>query len=212
MKKIVLVGGGGHAISVVDVIQSVGEYDICGVVDLNQNIGKQIMGHEIIGTDDSLVDILNTGVKYSAVTIGSVGNTALRKMLYYKLKKIGFTLPNIIDPSAVVSKNAILGEGIFIGKKVVVNAGCKIGDMSIINTASVIEHGCNIGKFTHISSNAVVCGDVTVGNDTHIGANATVIEGLSIGQGTLIGAGSVVTHDIADHTIAYGNPCKEVSS
>jgi len=210
LKKIVLVGSGGHAISVIDVIQSAGEYSICGLIDLPENIGKKVMGYEVVGADDCLEDILSKGVSYAAVTVGSVGDTLLRQKLFDRLKKIGYLIPNIVDPTAVVSRNAELGEGIYIGKRAVINASSRIGDMAIINTGSIIEHGCDIGQFVHISPGAVICGGVNIGDYAHIGANATVIQGLYIGQGAIIGAASVVTHDISDYITAFGNPCREV--
>lgn len=212
MKKIILVGSGGHAISVMDTIQSGGEYVIDGLIDLPDNIGKNVMGYKVIGTDSCLEDILTKGTKYAAVTVGSVGDTLLRQKLFKRLKEIGFKIPNIIDPSAVVSPNIELGEGIFIGKRAVINANCRIGDMATINSGSIIEHGCDIGQFVHVSPGAVVCGDALVHRDAHIGAGTIVIQGLTIGRGAVIGAGSIVTRDIAHDTIAYGNPCREVIS
>ena len=51
---------------------------------------------------------------------------------------------------------------------------------------------------------------VTIGNDVWIGGHVTILPGVKIGNNTVIGAGSVVTKDIPDNAIAYGNPCKVV--
>lgn len=85
-------------------------------------------------------------------------------------------LPNIVDPSAVIADDAVMGEGIFVGKRAVVNAAAHIGDLCIINTGAIVEHDCDVGNYSHISVGSVLCGGVRVGQRTLIGANATVIQ------------------------------------
>ncbi len=211
MKKIILVGAGGHALSVIDSIHSNNKYEIIGVTDLDC-IGDKLLSYEIIGNDNILQSIFDSGVKYAFVTVGSIGNTSLREKLFNMLKGIGFILPPIIDVSSNIGSDVMLGEGVYIGKKTVVNPNSNIGNMSIINTGAIIEHCCFIGEFTHIAPGAVVCGDVKIGARTHVGANATVIQGTNIGDNSIVGAGSIVTNDVPGKVIAYGNPCKVVKN
>jgi len=210
MKKIVLVGAGGHALSVIDSIQSNQDYEIVGITELDYVVGKEILGYKILGNDAILDSVFDSGVKYAFITVGSIGDTSLRERLYFMLKSKGFTLPTIIDNSANIGSEVGLGEGIYVGKNTVVNAKSTIRDMAIINTGAIIEHGCCINEFTHIGPGAVICGDVKIGASTHVGANATVIQGVTIGDNSMIGAGSIVVHDVPSKVIAYGNPCKEV--
>lgn len=210
MKKIVLVGAGGHALSVIDSIQSNREYEIVGITDLGYVVGEKILGYEVIGNDAILKSVFDSGVKYAFVTVGSIGNTSLRKELFCILKDIGFIIPAIVNTSSNIGSDVWLGEGVYVGKNTVVSLKSTIGDMAIINTGSIIEHGCCIDEFTHIGPGAVICGDVKIGARTHVGANATVIQGVNIGDNSIIGAGSVVVHDVPSKVIAYGNPCKVV--
>jgi len=210
VKKIVLVGAGGHALSVIDSIKSNGEYEIVGITELGYVVGKKVLGYEIIGNDNILKSVFDSGVQYAFVTVGSIGNTSLRQKLFYVLKDKGFILPAIIDTSSSIGSDVWLGEGVYIGKNTVVNAKVTIGDMAIINTGAIIEHGCCIDEFTHIGPGAVICGDVKIGACTHVGANATVIQGVNIGDNSIIGAGSIVVRDVPSKVIAYGNPCKVV--
>ena len=212
MKKIVLVGAGGHALSVIDSIQSNQEYEIVGITELGYVVGEKVLGYKILGNDAILKSVFDSGVKYAFITVGSIGNTSLREKLYLMLKSKGFSLPAIIDNSANIGSEVGLGEGIYVGKNTVVNAKSTIRDMAIINTGAIIEHGCSIDEFTHIGPGAVICGDVKIGVRTHVGANATVIQGVNIGDNTMIGAGSIVVHDVPSKVIAYGNPCKVVSN
>lgn len=210
MKKIVLVGAGGHSLSVIDSIQSNEEYEIVGITDLGYVAGERVLGYEILGNDAILKSVFDSGVKYAFVTVGSIGNTALREKLYFMLKSKGFILPAIIDNSSNIGSDVCLGAGIYVGKNTVVNAKSTIRDMAIINTGAIIEHGCRINEFTHIGPGAVICGDVKIGASTHVGANATIIQGVTIGDNSIIGAGSIVVHDVPGKVIAYGNPCKVV--
>ena len=103
-----------------------------------------------------------------------------------------------------------MGEGNFIGKRVVVNANTSIGNHCILNTGTIIEHDCQIDDFSHMAPRTILCGNVQIGFGSHIGAGSTIIQGMTVGEGCLIGSGSNVTKTIEAHKVAYGNPCKVV--
>lgn len=217
-KKILLIGAGGHCLSVLDSLLSSYHYQDIGIIDKKFNSDEKIdnkknmiMGIPIVGNDEELEKLFNQGYKEAFITVGSVGNVSLRKKLYYKIKEIGFKIPNIIDNTSVVSNSTSLGEGIYIGKKAVINACTKIGNLAIINTSSTIEHECEIKDFVHVAPSSVLCGNVYIGSETHIGAGSVIKQRVHIGAKTMIGMGSVVLKDMKDNTIAYGNPCREVN-
>lgn len=207
-KKLLLIGGGGHCRSVLDCVLSSNTYQKIGIIDNDPSAST--LGIAVIGSDDDLPKLKDAGWTDAFISVGSVGSTGLRHKLYQMVKDIGFTVPSIIDPSAMIARGVSMGEGVFIGKRVVVNTGSQIGNCSILNSGSIIEHDCMIGLFTHISPGATLCGQVTVGNDSHIGAGSVVRQGIRIGRQSLIGAGSVVVKDIPDNVRAYGNPCRVV--
>jgi sugar O-acyltransferase (sialic acid O-acetyltransferase NeuD family) len=215
-KKILLIGAGGHCMSVLDSLLSSYDYQDIGIIDKKieseQILGKSkksIMGIPIIGHDEELELLFNKGYKEAFITVGSIGNVSLRKKLYQKIKEIGFKIPNIIDKTSVVSSNTSLGEGVYVGKKAIINASTKVGNLAIINTSAVIEHECDIEDFVHVAPGTVLCGNVCIGSETHIGAGSVIKQGVRIGANTMIGMGSVVIKDIEENTIAYGNPCSE---
>ena len=57
-EKIVLIGGGGHCHSVIDVIEQTNKYEIIGIVDIKENIEKKVLDYEIIACDDDLEELL----------------------------------------------------------------------------------------------------------------------------------------------------------
>lgn len=209
-KKILLVGGGGHCKSVLDSLLEQEEFSEIAIVDVKENIGKEVLGVPVIGCDDNLPELFTEGYKYAFVTVGSIGNPILRIKLFNTLGEIGFEIPNIIDSSAIISRHSRIEAGIFVGKNAVINAGSTIHKGVIINTGAIIEHDCLIGAFAHIAPGSVLSGEVQVGKNTHIGANCVIKQQLRIGSDTIVGMGSVVLKDIEDNIIAYGNPCRGV--
>ncbi len=206
-KKLLLIGGGGHCKSVLDSVLSLHVYDAIGIVDYtNTPVG----GVPIVGQDEDLPNLLKTGWTDAIITVGSIGDTALRRRLYKMASDVGFDIPAIADPSAVIAQNVVLAAGCYVGKGAILNAGSIIGRAAIINTGAVIEHECVLGEFAHISPGAVLCGQVIVGEDSHIGAAAVVRQQIKIGKGVVVGIGSVVVNNIPDHVKAYGNPCRVV--
>lgn len=214
-KKLLLIGGGGHCHSVIDSVLSAGLYTEIGVVAKDQDNYNELMDDALLapyllGIDEELSELFKTGWNCAFITLGSVGNTKGRRALYRTISDIGFEIPSIIDPTAVVSSKATVEKGVFIGKRSIVNTGVKVGDCAIINTGAIIEHDCVIGDFTHISPGTTLCGQVSIGNDSHVGAGSVVRQCINIGSSSMIGAGSVVVKDIPDNVKAYGNPCKVV--
>ncbi len=210
MNKIVIVGCGGHAKSVIETIESQGLYEIVGLVGEQNQVGDHVLGYEIIGTDDLLSDVFGRGVANAFIAVGSIGNVTLRKKLVNFCENIGFQMPNVVDKTAIISPRTRMGKGNFIGKGTIVNAEATIGDYCIINTGAIVEHECQIGSFVHIAPGATLSGQVVVGSDTHIGTNATVIQNVKIGDSVLIGAGTVLTKTIASNLKIVGNPWREI--
>ncbi|MDP2939777.1 MAG: acetyltransferase [Candidatus Omnitrophota bacterium] len=210
MKKIILLGGGGHCKVVIEAILSQKKFKIAGIIDKKKNIGKKILGFSIIGEDNDVEDYFKKGVKNCFIAVGSIGNTNLRINLFNLAKNFGFKFPNVIHPGALISKFAKVGEGNYIAPGVIINAGVIIRNNCIINTATTIDHDCQIGDFVHIAPGVTISGGVKVGQSTHIGTGSSVIQSIKIGKNTIIGAGSMVTNDIDNNIIAYGNPCRKV--
>lgn len=196
-KQIVIVGGGGHAKVVIDAIKSSGKYAICGLVDPGLKKGDTVCGVGVLGGDSTLPSIFKKGVKYAFIGIGSIGNCSVRKRIYGNLKKIGFDLPVVVHPKAIVARDVKLGEGAFVAAGAVVAPGAIIGKNAILNTSSSVDHDCIIGDFVHVAPGAILSGGIRVGSETHIGTGAKLTQCLKIGDGCIIGAGQTIRHDMA---------------
>ena len=207
MRKVIILGNGGHSLCVQEALLANGyKTEELGLVDPEE--GDSPLGIRRIGGDDDLPGLACAGWKQAVVGVGSVNNTRLRHRLAEKIAEAGIELISIIDPEAKISRFSNVMSGAYIAKGSLVQPGCTIREMAIINTGAVVEHNCIIGPYSHISSGAVLLGNVSVEADTLIGASSVVRQGVKIGSRCIIGAGSVVVKDLPDHVIAYGNPCR----
>lgn len=206
-RKLLLLGGGGHCRSVIDCALSMGIFSEIGIVD---NTANALHVDGVVGSDEDLPILFEQGWTDAFISVGSIGNTAVRRKLYNLIKESGFNVPVIADPTACLARNAFIGAGTFIGKKAVVNTAAIVGECCIINSGSIVEHDCSIGEFSHVSPGSVLCGGVKVGKDSHIGAGSIVKQSVSIGNNVLIGAGSLVLKDLPDRVKAFGSPCRVV--
>ena len=189
-KNIVLIGGGGHCISVIDIIEDGIDFNILGVLDSNTR-ENNILGYEILGDDNLIPELVNENT-YFLITVGQIKSYSIRKNIAETLIKNNAKLATVISSLAYVSKHAQIEEGTIIMNHAVVNAKAKIGKNCIINTKANIEHGVLIGEFCHISTCAVINGDCVVGSGTFIGSNATISNNVSIKENSIIGAGKFI--------------------
>ena len=191
MKKIILIGGGGHCKSVIDVIEQEKKYKIAGIVDKPKYLGNKVLGYKVIGNDSDL-DVLAKKFRYALITIGQIKSVKPRLRLFKLAKKVGFFFPSIISPSSYVSKHSKIGKGSIIMHHAIVNANTSIGDNCIINSKALIEHDCSILNHCHISTNTTINGGVKIGSECFIGSNVTTKENIKIMKNRFIKAGTVL--------------------
>lgn len=177
--KILLIGGGGHCKSVIDVIEQEDKYTIAGIVDKKEFIGQDVLGYKVIGCDDDLAELFKT-YKYAVVTVGQIKSNSLKVKIFNNLKNIGYTIPTIISPLSYVSKHSTIEEGTVIMHHSLVNANVKIGKNCIINTKALIEHDSVVENNCHISTGAIINGGVVVKENSFIGSNATTKEYIEV--------------------------------
>ena len=191
MKDIILIGGGGHCKSVIDVIEHEGNFKIAGIVDKPNLIGTEVLGYKVIASDDDLPKLAKK-YKHALISIGQIKSPSLRIQLFDKAVKAGFVLPIIISPNAYVSKHAKLGSGTIIMHYAIVNSNASIGNNCIVNNKSLIEHDCSISNHCHISTNATINGGTSIESNCFIGSNSTTKELVTITKNSFIKAGSLV--------------------
>lgn len=210
-KKLVLIGAGGHAKSVVDVIEQSDNYNIIGYTDESRKSGAFWGNYPYLGDDQSCLALIGKDVLFM-VTVGMIKNLTIRASLFYNFQAHGARFATVYSCLAYISKYASIGEGSVIMHQALVNTGVKIGVNCIINTKAVVEHDSIVGNHTHISTGAIVNADCEIGHNVFISSNVAINRGVRIGHNTIVGSGAVVTKDIPSNAVAYGVPAQIVGT
>lgn len=189
MEKLILLGGGGHCKSCIDVIEQEGKYEIVGILDKEELVGQKILDYNFIGTDDYIERFIKEGYVF-LITVGQIRTSSIRKKLFYLLSESHAEIVTVISPRAYVSKYADIGKGTIIMHDALVNASASIGENCIINSKALIEHDAIIEDFCHISTSAIINGGTTVKEGTFFGSNAVSKEYVETDKDDFIKAGS----------------------
>jgi sugar O-acyltransferase (sialic acid O-acetyltransferase NeuD family) len=202
-EKIIVIGAGGHAQSCIDVIESQGKFKIAGVIGTENEVGTEISGYPVIGTDEDL-PFLASKIMNAIIGIGQIESSYTRKNLFLRLNEYGFNLPAIISSNAVISKSAQIGSGTIVMHHALVSAGVKIGENCIINSKANLEHNSVIESHSHISTGAIVNGDCLIGSGSFIGSGSVVKQGCTVGINSVIGMLTGVRNDIPANSLYTG--------
>jgi len=203
-KNIILIGGGGHCKSCIDVVETEDEFEIAGIVDNDpKRQRKKVFGYEIIGTDRDLPKLIKQ-YKNCLITFGMINNARYREAKFEEIKTLGAKFPVIRSPYAVISKNAKIGEGTIVMHRAVIIAGARIGKNCIINTGAIIEHDVAVKDHSHIATGAILNGATQVGKGVFFGSQSRSVQGAKVGDYALIASGVTVLVDVASNEKFYG--------
>jgi sugar O-acyltransferase (sialic acid O-acetyltransferase NeuD family) len=210
MKRVVIIGSGGHGREVAEILQQqaaqAGDFLVQGFIDENrERHGQLIDGLPVLGDWDWVA-----ANKEELAVICAVGTPAVARLLVQRARALNVGFANAISPSAHISPRATLGEGVVVFPHVVINTGAVIGSYVTLNLAATVSHDTRIGEYCNINPGVHLAGNVTIGAGCYIGMGTNVIQGTSIGPDTVIGAGAVVNRDVPAHVTAVGVPARVI--
>jgi sugar O-acyltransferase (sialic acid O-acetyltransferase NeuD family) len=209
MNEIILIGGGGHCRSCIDVIEAENKFRIAGIVDVKENIGSSMFGYKVLAGDEELSNIAKS-YSFFLITIGQIKSAEKRKELFSLLKRLEVQLPVIVSPFSRVSRFAAIAEGTIIMHHCIINSGARIGTNCIINTHAIVEHDCIIGNHCHISTGAICNGGDIIEDECFLGSGSVIRECITIKKKSVIAAGSVVLKNFTEAGTFAGNPARLV--
>lgn len=205
-KKVVIIGAGGHAKVIADIIEKSGD-TVYGFLDDNKIIGEKVIKDYRVLGKISECKYLQSDIK-DLYFIIAIGDNYIRKCIYEKYTLNYYTA---IHPSCNIGIDVKIKEGTVIMANACINPSTTIGKNCIINTGAIVEHDNIIEDYVHISPNATLCGTVKVGTFTHIGAGAVIKNNIEITNDCIIGAGAVVVKNIEEKGTYVGVPAKKMN-
>lgn len=202
MNKIVLLGAGGHASVLLDILYRK-HIQVSLIVASDVPAPRTIFNNISVISDDDFIHHYQPTDVSLVNGIGMLPHSTARMRIYNHYTALGYTFQSVISPQAIISPFAKLSAGVQILPGAIVQAGSSIDENSIINSRAVIEHDDNIGQHNHIAPAAVLCGGVNTQENVYIGAGAVVIQNIKVGANSIIGAGAVIKKNIAPQSTIY---------
>lgn len=206
--KIAIIGCGGHAAVVADILLRMREagdrVELVAFVQDEPWVGvSPLLSVKVVsGGLGALKALAHDGV------VVAIGDNATRRRISTELRRGGTLLAIARHPSSVVAPDVELGPGTVICAGAVINPASRIGCAVIVNTNSSVDHHNHIGDFAHVAPGVHLGGAVSVGEETMIGIGSTVLPAIRIGARVVVGAGSVVTKNLPDGVVALGVPAR----
>ncbi|MGR5064414.1 acetyltransferase [Photobacterium sp. DNB22_13_2] len=199
---LVLIGGGGHASVLADILMSQGR-EISAVISPDDTSQRCVFDNIPILSQDQDITQFSPGAVRLVNGIGMLPFNNLRSKVSQWYRSMGYCFETVVAESAQVSKYATLGEGVQVFPGAIVQAGVDIGDHAIVNTGALVEHDCQIGAFNHLAPRATICGGVKTEATVFVGANATVTQGVTLSELSVVGAGAVLSRNLPARNICY---------
>lgn len=210
MKKIIIIGAGGHSKVVADIILNQEKYEIVGLIDNTVGVKNGFFNLKVLGSQSELHHLIQKNQIYGGVV--AIGDNYIRSTIVKKIKQevSNFKFINCIHPKSTIASDVTMGEGNVIMAGATINSSTELGSHCIINTNSSIDHDNKISDFSSIAPNSACGGNVTIGEFSAIGIGASVKHNIAIGFNCIIGANSFVDINTKSNAIYYGISAKYI--
>ena len=204
--NVIVLGSGGHTSVLLSSLKRSG-INVLGLTDPEKELGARVFGLEVLGTDEVIFSYPADDIEL-VNGVGEVQFSSRRREITARMKRAGYKFTTVIDPTAIVSDDVLVGEGVQIMAGVIVQPRVKIGPFSILNTGVIIDHDSEVGSECHVCPGTTITGNVVVGDRTFIGSGSTVIPDKTIGSDVVIGAGSVIVKNVPNNVTMVQNITK----
>ena len=140
----------------------------------------------------------------------AIGFMDVRRTLFDAIKARGGRFLSFVHPRAYVASSATIGEGAVIYPFATVSNASVLDASVHLNYYASVGHDCNVGRHCLLAPYATLNGFVKLADEVYIATHGTVAPGKSVGPGSKISAGSTAMQDVANNTIVFGVPGRQV--
>jgi sugar O-acyltransferase (sialic acid O-acetyltransferase NeuD family) len=202
LKSLVIIGGGGHASIIVDILRSQ-KRNILAVISPEDIKHRAVfLGIKQLKSDDQILSFSPQEVLL-VNGIGMLPKSDLKRTVNEYFLSQGYQFETVIADSAQISAFATVEHGSQVFAGAIVQAGALVGAHSVINSGVILEHDCKIGQYNHIAPRATLCGQVSTDENVYVGAGATIIQNINLAKNSIVGAGAIVTKHLSSYEIYY---------
>ncbi|HXL73242.1 MAG TPA: NeuD/PglB/VioB family sugar acetyltransferase [bacterium] len=205
MKDLVILGGGVHAAEMVEIVGRINQdkktWNLLGLIGRkNEDVGKLFNQTPVLGVFEKMPRFKRN------VYFAAANHNKLPERISVPFSQ----LISLVDPSAFVSRTAVIGKGCVIYPGCFIGLQVKLGDFIFILSNSVINHDVVLENKVLVNSGVTLAGGVHVGKNSYLGQACTIRERLKIGRESLVGMGAVVIKNVPPHSVMIGNPAREM--
>ena len=209
-QKILIIGTGAQAKYALEVFH-LRKIPVVGIIALpGETPSGDIDGVRVMGSIDQFENIYTKNGKPFLVICCS--KNKIKEELVKELSKYGCQYNNVIHPSAVIARTAIIGRGVIVNANAVIQPYAKVGNHVMIHAGAIIEHDCVIGDYANLAPRVSLAGYVKVGKGATVYTGAVAIPSVKIGEYAIVGAGGVVLKDVRNDVTVAGCPAREINT
>lgn len=197
--NIIIVGAGGHALSVADAALSAG-WTVVGFYSPDGRGPASILGPVLTSLDS--LDLSDT-----AFALGIGTNHSRQTVAQDISKRFARTeIVSVIHATAWVSPHATVLPGAVILAYTSVGPGSTVGRGALLNNGASLDHESSLGDYASLGPGARTGGNVSIGERTMIGIQAGILHGMTVGNDCVVGAHSLVNSNLDSNIVAWGTP------
>jgi sugar O-acyltransferase (sialic acid O-acetyltransferase NeuD family) len=207
MHSVVVIGSGGNALDVLDVVDAIRlagrDWEVRGFLDDARAAGTSHVGLPVLGR------VEDAGGYSDASFINAIGSDKTFRLRPAIVTRTGLPrerFATLVHPTASVSKRARLGHGTCVNHGVSIGGGAVVGDHVYMGVGCIIGHDAVIEDYAVIAPGAIISGFTRIGQNSYIGAGVIVKQTKQVGAGAIVGMGAVVCKDVPAGATWVGNP------
>jgi sugar O-acyltransferase (sialic acid O-acetyltransferase NeuD family) len=210
MKDLVVLGAGGSAGSIVELIGAINsvslEWRLLGFLDDDPALaGTTLHGMQVLGPIDHAISMASSAF---VIGVANYKRPSQRRDIAIRLNLPPERFATLIHPLASISNDSAIGRGVLIFPFAVVSDGASIGDHAFISQFCFVEHDSSVGDGAVMAPRSSLSGRSRLGADAFAGAHSVLRERISVGEGAVVGMGAVVVSDVGPGETVVGNPAR----